>query len=197
MCGKYVITTHTMNRLDEAFNEVNRVEFLPPEVKEFTDIDAPLQIGFGQTNSQPYTVKKMLAWLDVQPGDKVLDVGSGSGWTSALLAHLTGQLGSVMAVEIVPELVAMGRRNCQRLGVNNVVFFQAEQTFGLPAEAPFDKILVSATAKKLPNELVAQLKPGGKMVIPIKGSIWEIRKKKNGELIKMNHPGFAFVPLIG
>ena len=88
-------------------------------------LTSPLPIGFGQTISQPTTVKFMLSWLDAMPGDEVLDIGSGSGWTSALLADIVGPQGIVYAVERIPELVKFGRDNCRRLGIENVFFFQA------------------------------------------------------------------------
>jgi protein-L-isoaspartate(D-aspartate) O-methyltransferase len=155
----------------------------------------PLPIGFGQTNSQPSTVRFMLERLEVQPGDKVMDVGSGSGWTSALLAQLVGDKGRVYAVEKIEELVKFGRENCQALDIKNVSFFQASSRFGLPGLAPFDRILVSASASELPQELCDQMKTGGKMVIPIGGSLLEIEKLESGEFSTYEHKGFAFVPL--
>lgn len=158
--------------------------------------DMPLPIGYSQTISQPTTVEMMLEWLEVQPGDKVLDVGSGSGWTTALLSVLAGPKGHVYAVERIPELVEFGRDNVERLGTRNVSFHQAGDEFGLPAESPFDRILVSASADELPNGLINQLKPGGKLVIPVQNSIFEIRKKPGGEVESTEHPGFVFVPLL-
>lgn len=175
---------------------VDRANFVPKDLRGSADIDAPLPIGYGQTNSQPYTVRLMLRWLDPQPGDKVLDVGSGSGWTTALLAYLVGSKGWVYAVERVPELVEFGEENCQRTGVKNARFFTAGDEFGLPKEAPFDRILVSASADELPPELVDQLKIGAKMVIPVQNDILEITKKSAGDLDIKRHPGFAFVPLL-
>lgn len=181
---------------DRLFRAVPRRNFLPPETQNNADIDAPLPIGYGQTNSQPTTVAMMLDWLQVEPGDHLLDVGSGSGWTSALLAKLTGKKGQVTAVEIVPQLVEFGRENCERLEVANVTFYQAGEQYGWPAQAPYDRILVSAAADKVPPELIQQLKPGGRMVIPIDDLIFVIDKDKNGELDRFIHRGFRFVPLI-
>jgi protein-L-isoaspartate(D-aspartate) O-methyltransferase len=184
------------NRIDEAFEAVDRANFLPDGMKYAASIDNALPIGHGQTNSQPYTVRKMLEWLDVQPGDRVLDVGSGSGWTTALLAYLVDPKGRVYAVERVPELVEFGRQNAERAGIKNVRFFTAGEKFGLPAEAPFDRILVSASADELPEELVNQLKAGGKMVVPVQNDILEITKKSATDLDIKKHPGFVFVPLL-
>lgn len=185
-----------MDRIDEAFEAVDRANFVPQKLREAVDIDAPLPIGYGQTNSQPYTVRLMLQWLDPRFGEKILDVGSGSGWTTALLAHLVGPKGKVYAVERVPELVEFGQENCQRAKVKNARFFTAGNEFGLSEEAPFDRILVSASADKLPPELVDQLKIGGKMVIPVQNDILEITKKSAVDLNIKKHEGFAFVPLL-
>ncbi len=183
-------------KIDEAFEAVDRANFVPKELRRSVDIDAPLPIGYGQTNSQPYTVRKMLQWLGAQPGEKVLDVGSGSGWTTALLAYLVGPKGQVYAVERVPELVDFGRENAEGAGVKNARFFTAGDEFGLPEEGPYERILVSASADELPQELVDQLKIGGKMVIPVHNDILEITKKSAGDLDIKKHPGFVFVPLI-
>src|SRR3990167_6480482 len=104
-----------LGRIDvaEAFKAVPRSYFLPPKIRTQADLDSALPIGHGQTISQPYTVRLMLNWLDVKPGNNILDVGSGSGWTTALLAYLTGPRGRVIAIERLPELVKTGAHNCQ------------------------------------------------------------------------------------
>jgi protein-L-isoaspartate(D-aspartate) O-methyltransferase len=158
-------------------------------------LDAPLPIGFGQTNSQPTTVAMMLDWLDVDPGQKVLDIGSGSGWTTALLAHLVGPKGKVIAVELVPELLEFGRDNAERAGVKNAEFHEADDGYGWPKSAPYERILVSAAARTLPPELIKQLAPGGRMVIPIHNSVWVVKKEDDETIDLVEHPGFAFVPL--
>jgi protein-L-isoaspartate(D-aspartate) O-methyltransferase len=185
-----------MDRIGQAFAKYDRAGFVPEQVRHISGNDRPLPIGYGQTNSQPTTVEMMLEWLDIQPGDKVLDVGSGSGWTAALLSYLTGRRGRVYAVELVPELVEFGRENAEQAGVKNASFHQAGHEYGLPEYAPYDRILVSASADKLPHELLKQLKPGGKLVIPIHNSIFEISKDKNNKTKSIEHPGFVFVPLI-
>ncbi len=185
-----------MRTVDEALRAVLRADFVRPEQVNLVDIDAPLPIGFGQTISQPTTVRLMLEWLAVDPGNHILDVGSGSGWTTALLAYLAGLSGQVDAVEIVPELVNFGRQNCRRLGLNNVRFYQAGPVLGLPRLAPFDRILVSAAPQSLPRELIGQLAPGGKMVLPVRNDVIEIAKRPNGQTERSAHPGFVFVPLI-
>jgi protein-L-isoaspartate(D-aspartate) O-methyltransferase len=184
-----------MDRVQEAFRTVRRADFVAPEFREQADVDAPLPIGFGQTISQPTTVKLMLSWLDTMPGDEVLDVGSGSGWTTALLAHIVGTKGTVYAVERIPELVKLGRDNCRRLGIENAFVFQARRKYGLREHAPYARILVSASARKLPVELLEQLTISGKLVIPVQHDVLEITKTAEDEYRTRTHPGFAFVPL--
>lgn len=185
-----------MDPIEEAFEKVSRKYFVPEGLVSSVGIDAPLPIGFGQTISQPTTVRMMLEWLEPQPGNKVLDVGSGSGWTSALLAHLVGSRGKVFAVERIPELVHFGRQNVAKLNFRNVKFFKAGKKFGLQPHAPYDRILVSASASKLPQELLDQLKPDGKLVIPVGYDVLEIEKLPDGKIDTITHPGFVFVPLI-
>lgn len=183
--------------VQDAIVAVPRQHFLPERAKRYARVNAPVSIGYGQTNSQPFTVELMLELLEIEPGNKILDVGSGSGWTSALLASLTGPSGSVVAVEKVPELVEFGRNNCQSLAVHNVSFHEAKKhVLGWPQAAPYDRILVSAAATQLPQSLVGQLKWGGKMVIPVGDSIMEVKKGSDDRLEIIEHRGFAFVPLI-
>jgi protein-L-isoaspartate(D-aspartate) O-methyltransferase len=185
-----------MSKLDEAFEAVPRIKFLRPENRALYQVDVPLSIGYQQTNSQPSTVRMMLRWLDPQTGDKVLDVGSGSGWTTALLAYLVGSTGTVYAVEKIAELMKFGQENCRRLNIHNVRFFQAGKTYGLPAFAPYDRILVSAAAATLPNDLLDQLKVGGRIVIPTNTSINVIDRLDHETYEHKEHPGFVFVPLV-
>ncbi|MEX2006872.1 MAG: protein-L-isoaspartate(D-aspartate) O-methyltransferase [Candidatus Saccharimonadales bacterium] len=185
-----------MSRLDEAFAKIDRRHFVVPEYKESAYADVPLPIGHGQTISQPTTVRMMLEWLDVQAGFHILDVGSGSGWTTALLAYLVGPRGHVYAVERIPELVEFGSDNCERLGIKNVTFSQAGMDYGLEDYAPYDRILVSAAADKVPSDLLYQLKRGAKMVIPVHNDILEITKQTSGKTVTKTHHGFVFVPLI-
>jgi protein-L-isoaspartate(D-aspartate) O-methyltransferase len=185
-----------MDLVETAFKQVPRHEFIPDELRAHSQVDAPLPIGFGQTISQPTTVRMMLDWLQVEVGNKVLDVGSGSGWTSALLGTIVGRRGKVYAVERIPELVDFGRQNVERLGLKNVSFFLAGKNYGLPRHASYQRILVSAAADKLPNQLLEQLEVGGKMVIPVKNDVLEITKHSRTNIEIITHTGFVFVPLI-
>jgi protein-L-isoaspartate(D-aspartate) O-methyltransferase len=180
-----------------AFRRTDRQKFVHPETAAEAYGDYPLPIGFGQTISQPYTVAFMLELLAPRPGEKILDVGSGSGWTTALLAHLVGEKGRVFGVEIVPELVAFGQENLKKCKLPQAEVRPAGKTFGLPEEAPFDRILVSAASSKtVPPELLAQLKTGGTMVIPLGNSIMRLRKTAAGKTEVEEFPGFVFVPLV-
>jgi protein-L-isoaspartate(D-aspartate) O-methyltransferase len=178
--------------LDEAFAACPRADFLPEGERRFARLDRPLPIGWGQTNSQPTTVRNMLALLDVRPGQRVLDVGCGSGWTTALLAHLVGPDGFVVGVEIVPGLVAFGR---SRLGdrPNARVTEAVPGVLGLPDDAPYDRILVSAEASTLPVPLVEQLTGDGVLVVPVDGVMLEVRP--GPEVVERGR--YAFVPLVG
>jgi protein-L-isoaspartate(D-aspartate) O-methyltransferase len=179
-----------------AFKEIDRKDFVREEFLSFAYEDGPLPIGGGQTISQPFTIAFMLELLNPQKDERVLDVGSGSGYTTALLSHLVGSAGKVVGVEIIPELVAFGKNNLSKYNFTNAEIRQAGDTLGIPEEAPYDKILVSASAEKIPEALVDQLKIGGVMVASIGNDIWRIEKEADGNLDIEKHPGFAFVPLI-
>jgi protein-L-isoaspartate(D-aspartate) O-methyltransferase len=183
----------------DAFSEINRLEFVPEELESEAEADIALPIGYGQTISQPLTVAIMFELLDPSCGQKILDIGSGSGWTSALLAYIVGKQGKVIAMERSGELCEFGKNNADKYGYvkNNILEFHcADGSKGFPEEAPFDRILVSAAAEYVPNELKGQLKTGGKMVIPIINSIWYLEKKGENEFEKEEYPGFSFVPLV-
>jgi len=182
--------------VDKALNSVNRKDFVTEAHLDYAELDVPLQIGYGQTISQPIVVRRMLEWLDPKQGDRVLDVGSGSGWTSALIGFLIGSGGHVHAVERIPELVAFGRVNLGKTDINNVSFHQSTGELGWQDKSPYDRILVSAAAKQIPEQLLDQLRSGGKMVIPVDNDIIEIQKTKDGRINQRVHHGYVFVPLI-
>ncbi len=172
---------------------------MPDKFKSVTYEDAPLPIGYGQTISQPATVAFMLELLEPRAGDKILDIGFGSGWTTALMAEIVGDAGHVCAIERVPELCEFGRGNIGKYGFlasGRVECLCADGTKGHTERAPFDKILAGASAHKLPLAWREQLRVGGRIVAPIEWSVWLFIKKSETEFEEIEHPGFAFVPLI-
>jgi len=183
----------------DAFSEISRIEFVPKELESEADENVALPIGFGQTISQPLTVAFMFELLDPRRGQKILDVGSGSGWTTALLSYIVGSGGKVIGVERIETLKKIGAKNADKYGYVKkgiAEFYAADGSIGFPPGAPFDRILVSASAGRVPAELKKQLKIGGKMVIPVRNSIWYLEKKSETEFYKEEYPGFVFVPLI-
>ena len=183
-------------RVRVAFERVRRADFLPRGKRGFAREDAAVPIGHGQTNSQPSTVRQMLELLDVDPGMRVLDVGCGSGWTTALLGDLVGPEGEVVGVELVPELVAWGRENLAGYAMPWTRVEQARDgVLGVPELGPYDRVLVSAEATRLPEDLLAQLVVGGVLVVPVRGRMTVARRTDGAPDVR--HAGwYSFVPLI-
>ncbi|MCX6764322.1 MAG: protein-L-isoaspartate O-methyltransferase [Candidatus Nealsonbacteria bacterium] len=197
----------------EAFRKIKRIDFLPKDLKDLAGLNQALPIGFEQTISQPLVVAFMLEKLEPKKGDKILDIGSGSGWTTALLSEIVGKEGKVIAIELVPELAEFGKRNAEKYNfvkAGRASFIYADGSKGYPnitscpelAEG-FDKILCSASVhKKIPSAWKDQLKIGGRIVTPIDSSIWLLIKNpptggaKSDKFEEIEFPGFSFVPLI-
>jgi protein-L-isoaspartate(D-aspartate) O-methyltransferase len=184
------------SRAVQAMAAIPRHDFLPADQRAHGRRDAPLPIGHGQTNSQPTTVRHMLELLDVQAGDRILDLGSGSGWTTALLAWLTGPTGWVVGVERVAQLVTFGAENLARARMPWAQIRNAVPgRLGLQAAAPFDRILVSAQAASLPAELVTQLTPEGVLVIPVAGRLLRVQPGAPHPRVE-EYGRYRFVPLV-
>ncbi|MBU2595449.1 protein-L-isoaspartate O-methyltransferase [Patescibacteria group bacterium] len=198
----YLIGTGVLKSLNiiRAMSKIDRKDFVTPECENFAYDDSPCSIGYGQTISQPTTVAFMIEQLAPEVGDKVLDIGYGSGWTTAILASIVGEEGRVFAFEIIPILKRFGERNVRTYKFENVNFIEGDGSKGLPREAPFDRILVSAAAPSVPLALKEQLKIGGRLVIPVgRGSqaIYVIERIGEKAYKKKRIPGFVFVELKG
>jgi protein-L-isoaspartate(D-aspartate) O-methyltransferase len=180
----------------DAFRAIDRKYFVPAAFSERMYVDAPLPIGKNQTISQPSTVAFMLEVLSPHKGDTVLDIGSGSGWTTALLCHIVTKKGSVTGLERLEELVKIGQHNLSQFDFGeHCKIEKAGEQLGMPG-ALFDKILVSASADEIPQTLFEQLKIGGTLVMPVKNSIFRFQKITHNKIESEEFPGFVFVPLI-
>ena len=183
----------------KAFKKIDRADFVSPETLNEAYGNYPLPIGLGQTISQPATVAFMLELLQAQAGDKVLDVGSGSGWQTALLAELVGPKGQVIGLEIKDELVKLAQDNLVNYNYQNIKLVKGNGWQGLPDEAPFDKIIIAAAASEVPQALKEQLSESGRLIAPIgQGSqdIVVIDKISQNRFKETRYPGFVFVPLV-
>ena len=184
--------------LIEAFRAIDRADFVPKELRDEAYGNYPLPIGYGQTISQPLTVAFMLELLAPQSGEKILDVGSGSGWTTALLSYLVGDKGRVVAVEIIPELCVWGNENVEKYNfvAKSIAEFICDNGKNI-IDRQFDKILSGAASDAaIPDWWRRQCAVGGRIVAPVAGSIWLFIKKSETEWEEKEYPGFAFVPLV-
>ena len=186
-------------RVVAALGEVPRHEFVPSDQRRRAYADRPLPIGYGQTISQPYIVAIMTDLVDVGPGDRVLEIGTGSGYQAAMLAALDAR---VCSIEIIPELAERARRDLDRLGFDSVESRSGDGYYGWPECGPFDAIVVTAGATHVPPPLIEQLAPGGKMIIPV-GSrfltqqLLLIDKSATGEVRTRHVLPVRVVPLTG
>lgn len=193
-----------------AFKAIDRAQFVLPEYKHEAYENYPLPIGFGQTISQPYTVAFMLELLQPDAGEKILDIGSGSGWQTAMLAHIVSRShtkanvrsapGKVFAIEVIPELKQFGENNIAKYNFTKsgiVSCITANAKDGLPSEAPFNKIIAAAALEDgIPERWKQQLEIGGRIVTPLHSSLVLLIKKSETEFEKQEFPGFAFVPFV-
>lgn len=195
----------TNTRIISAFRAVKRQDFLPqnmPSREARAELDEALPIGFGQTVSQPAVVAFMLELLDPKPGQNILDVGYGSGWTTALLAQIAcqnGKKGKVTAIERIPELADFGKKNIAKYGFikNKTAHCITGNGYaGYPQNAPYDRILSGAAAAKIPQAWIDQLKNGGIIVAPVKNAVARLVKNNCHDINQKSFEGFAFVPLV-
>ncbi len=182
-----------------AFREVPREQFISAEYADYAYQDSPLPIESGQTISQPYIVALTIDAAGIGSGDKVLEVGAGSGYAAAVIGRIARK---VIAIERHHELVELARKRMERLGYDNVEVAEGDGTLGWPEEAPFDAIVAAASGSHVPQSWIAQLRPGGRIVMPIgepheAQSLVKISKDENGTLHREDLGGVRFVPLIG
>jgi protein-L-isoaspartate(D-aspartate) O-methyltransferase len=194
---KYLDHEIADKRVVEAMKHVPREAFVSPEQYRAAYDDRPLGIGFGQTISQPFIVALMVQALELRENEKVLELGTGSGYEAAILAELAQK---VVTVECIPELAESAKQVLDKLGYSNIEIHVADKTLGWPEGAPYDAIIVSAGAPTVPQVLLEQLTWEGRLVIPV-GSRWQqdllrVTKLRKGNRIE-NLGGCYFVPLIG
>ncbi len=184
----------------DAFSKVERKNFIPEKLENQAYEDTPLPIGHGQTISQPYTIAIMLSEIELKKGQKVLEIGSGSGYVLALISEIVGKKGKVCGVEIISELVAKSEEALALGDYENVEVYNRNGSGGLPEKASFDRILISAACREIPKKLLNQLKEGGILLTP-RGPRFEqtlvvIKRKKDKFETIREIPGFIFVPFV-
>jgi protein-L-isoaspartate(D-aspartate) O-methyltransferase len=184
-------------RIIAAMGKVPRHQFLPEDKASFAYVDGPVPIGFGQTISQPYIVALMTAQLEPQPTDRILEIGTGSGYQAAVLAELVAE---VYSIEIIEPLARSAAATLHRIGCPNVHLRTGDGSGGWPAAAPFDGVIVTCAPEQVPAPLVAQLKDGGRMLIPV-GSLGDqvlfVLQKQEGRLVERATLPVRFVPMTG
>jgi protein-L-isoaspartate(D-aspartate) O-methyltransferase len=183
----------------EAMRAVPREAFVQPGYEDLAYEDGPLPIGEGQTISQPYVVARMIEAAEVRPGDRVLEIGAGSGYAAAVTSRIAGH---VHAIERHRSLAEAARGRIERLGYRNITLRVGDGTLGWPEAAPFDAILVAAGAPAVPPALTRQLADGGRLVVPVGDSahlqtLTKVTRRRDGEWSEETLGGVRFVPLIG
>ncbi len=184
----------------EAFSKIPRHLFVPDEMINESYLNIALPIGYGQTISQPYTIAVMLEALELKEGDKVLEVGTGSGYNAALIGYIIGKKGKLFTTEIVPELAEESKKKLLSLGLKNVKVVVSDGSLGYDKEKPYDSVIVTAACRDVPPQLLKQLKNGRILVAPV-GQLYEqemLKVRKVGKKLDVKKLGFfVFVPLKG
>ncbi|MBI5859253.1 MAG: protein-L-isoaspartate(D-aspartate) O-methyltransferase [Nitrosarchaeum sp.] len=187
------------DKVESAIRKIPRHEFVPISLKEEAYEDAPLSIMKNQTISQPSVVSRMTEWLDIREGQKILEIGSGSGWQTAILSYLVGN-GKVYSIERHSELVEFAKKNLDKLGITNVKVILGDGSLGFPEESPFNRIIITAACKKIPEPLLGQLSTDGLLIAPVgefQQSLVLLKNTPQGIVEIKNQPGYVFVPLLG
>ncbi len=198
MTASHTGREHFADRVMAAMRAVPREEFVPADMRHAAFRDGALPVGHGQTISQPYIVALMTDLLDLDGDETVLEIGTGTGYQAAILAQLARR---VYSVERIPELAASARERVGRLGYDNIEIRCDDGYAGWPEHAPYDAIAVTAAAPRIPEALVEQLKPGGRLVLPLgrRGGHQElvlVTRDQNGKIERRSVLGVAFVPLV-
>lgn len=189
----------TLPEVEQAFLKVPREVFLPKTLKDRAYVDAPLEIGHGQTISAPHMVAIMCEALDIHPHQTILEIGSGSGYHAAIVAHIVGSRGRVYTIERHTSLVNQAKENLKKAGVTNVVVEHGDGSEGLSQHAPYDRVYVTCASPNIPQPLLDQLVDGGKLLIPVGRIICTLKRieKKGTTITETDLGGCAFVPLVG
>jgi len=185
--------------IEQAFLEIPRETFIPEHLNYYAYSDTPLEIGHGQTISAPHMVAIMCEDLDLKEGQKILEIGSGSGYHAAIISKIIGKEGHVFSVERISSLANFAKKNLMEIGINNVDIIIGDGSIGFQEKAPYDRIYVTCAAPRIPSLLIEQLKDPGKLMVPI-GNIFcslDLLEKVEGKTIIKNLGGCAFVPMIG
>jgi protein-L-isoaspartate(D-aspartate) O-methyltransferase len=183
----------------DAFKKIDRKDFISEDMKNRAYENVALPIGYKQTISQPLAVAFVLELLEIRPGEKVLEIGTGSGWKTALLAQLVGGQGKVYSVERVSELRDFARKNLLKYAFEEtgvLTLIGGDGLYGYPEHAPYDKIIAAASAKEIPNFWKEQIKIGGRIVAPVGDNIVVIDKIGPNQFTAKSYFGFHFMPLI-
>ncbi|MGI0057242.1 MAG: protein-L-isoaspartate(D-aspartate) O-methyltransferase [Nitrosarchaeum sp.] len=187
------------DKVEFAIRKIPRHEFVPILLKEEAYEDTPLAIMKNQTISQPSVVSRMTEWLDIREGQKILEIGSGSGWQTAILSYLVGN-GKIYSIERHSELADFAKKNLDKLGINNIKVILGDGNLGFSEESPFNRIIVTAACKKVPESLLEQLSTDGLLIAPVgefQQSLILLKKTDHGIVEIKNQPGYVFVPLLG
>lgn len=185
--------------VEKAFLETPREKFVPDVIKTYSYLDTPLEIGNGQTISAPHMVAIMAEALDIKKGQKILEIGAGSGYHAAIVSKLVGKKGHVYTIERYSTLAENAKKNLKNTGITNVTVEIGDGSLGLPKYAPYDRIYVTCAAPDVPHALIEQLKDKGKLMIPVGQMIstLELIEKVGDKIITKDLGGCAFVPLVG
>jgi protein-L-isoaspartate(D-aspartate) O-methyltransferase len=185
--------------VEKAFLETPRELFLPEKLKSYAYVDTPLEIGNSQTISAPHMVAIMCEELDIQKGQKILEIGAGSGYHAAIISKIIGLKGHIYTIERFSSLSEFAKKNLKNAKIENVTVETGDGSLGLPKYAPYDRIYVTCAAPEIPPPLIEQLKDNGKLMLPVGGMICQLQLiEKKGTKIKIKDlGGCAFVPLVG